>query len=135
MLSYMRLIIREPHKHGGQGWLTYDTVFRLNNQENSQARNILDSSLHTAYVAGQSLPPCIHCNETDHSQEECALAPTIPPVRTSQREQFPSELMLLTLRLTELTLLTLRLMELTLLTELSLLTELTELTELSLLTE
>ena len=93
MLGYMRLIIREAHKHGGQGWLTYDMVFRRNNQGNSQAWNILDSSLHTAYVASQSLPlriPCKHCNETDHSQEKCALAPTIPPVRTSHRKQFPS---------------------------------------------
>ena len=36
MPGYMWLIIREAHKHGGQGWLTYDTVFRHNNQGNSQ---------------------------------------------------------------------------------------------------
>lgn len=36
-------IVAEAHKHGGQGWLTYDTVFRHNNQGNSQAWNILDS--------------------------------------------------------------------------------------------
>ena len=46
MLGYMRLIIREAHKHGSQGWLTYDTVFHRNNQGNSQSCNMLDSSLH-----------------------------------------------------------------------------------------
>ncbi len=32
MLAYMRLIVKEAHKHGGQGWLTYDTGFRRNHQ-------------------------------------------------------------------------------------------------------
>ena len=32
MLAYMRLIIREAHRHGGNGWLTYDAVFRCNQQ-------------------------------------------------------------------------------------------------------
>ncbi len=32
MLRYMRLVIREAHKHGGNGWLTYDAVFRRNQQ-------------------------------------------------------------------------------------------------------
>ena len=30
LLVYMRIIIREAHKHGGHGWMTYDTVFRRN---------------------------------------------------------------------------------------------------------
>ena len=89
MLAYMRLIVREAHKHGGRGWLTYDAVFRRNQQGTAQYWNILDPSLHTAYIAGQSLPsrvPCRHCNETDHSMDECALAPMVPAVRSSQRE-------------------------------------------------
>ncbi len=92
MLAYMRLIIREASKHGGQDWLTYDTIFRRNHQGASERWNILDSSLHTAYIAGQSLPPrvpCKHCNETDHFPEDCALAPLIPSVRPSQRERQP----------------------------------------------
>ena len=89
MLAYMRLIVREVHKHGERGWLTYDAVFRRNQQGMSNPWNILDPSLHTAYIAGQSLPsrvPCRHCNEVDHTPDECALAPLIPPVRASQRE-------------------------------------------------
>ena len=37
MLAYMRLIMREAHKHGGNGWLTYDTVFRRNQQGKDKA--------------------------------------------------------------------------------------------------
>ena len=93
MLAYMRLIVREAHKHGGQGRLTYDAVFRRNNQGAAQPWNILDPSLHTAYVASQSPPPhvpCKHCNETDHSPEDCALAPIVQPVRsTTHRDYLP----------------------------------------------
>lgn len=51
MLAYARLIIWEAHRHGGNGWLTYDADFRCNHQ------NVLDPSLHTAYVTGQGTPP------------------------------------------------------------------------------
>ena len=30
MFAYMHLLIREAYKHGEQGWLTYDAVFRRN---------------------------------------------------------------------------------------------------------
>lgn len=36
MLAYARLIIREAHRHGGNGWLTYDAVFRRNHQGDSK---------------------------------------------------------------------------------------------------
>ena len=36
MLGYMTLIIRGAHNHGGQGWLTCDTVFCHNIKGNSQ---------------------------------------------------------------------------------------------------
>ena len=32
MLAYMRLVVGEAHKHGGQGWPTYDSVFRGNHR-------------------------------------------------------------------------------------------------------
>ncbi len=89
MLAYMRLIIREAHKHGGQGWLTYDSL-SPQPPRSIGALEHLDPSLHTAYIAGQSLPPrvpCKHCNETDHFPEDCALAPLIPSVRPSQRKR------------------------------------------------
>ena len=84
MLAYMRLIIREAHKHGGMGWLTYDAVFRCNQQGVETPWNILDPSLLTAYIAGQNrqpITPCRHCHEMDHGAKDCALAPIIPATR------------------------------------------------------
>ena len=52
MLAYMRLIIREATKYGGNGWLTYDSVFRRNQEGQSQPWNSIDPSLHIAYISG-----------------------------------------------------------------------------------
>ena len=91
MLAYMRLIIREATKFGGYGWLTYDAVFRRNQEGLSQPWNVIDPSLHIAYIASQEhnpTPPCQHCNESDHPSSSCALAPLIPLTRGSPRD-FP----------------------------------------------
>lgn len=85
MLAYMRLIIREARKYGGNGWLTYDMVFQRNHEKKSVPWNYIDPSLHTAYIGGQGLPPltpCRHCNEVDHRSEDCAIAPTLAPKKT-----------------------------------------------------
>ena len=55
VLAYARLIW-EAHRHGGNGWLTYDTVLWCNQQGDSKLWNVLDPSLHTVYVAGQGTP-------------------------------------------------------------------------------
>ena len=86
MLGYMRLILRKARKYGGNGWLTYDMVFRRNHEGTSEPWNYIDSSLHAAYIGGQGLhplTPCRHCNEVDHSSADCAIAPTMAPVKTS----------------------------------------------------
>ncbi len=85
MLAYMRLIVREARKYGGNGWLTYDTVFRRNQAGRPNPWNFLDPSLHMAYIGGQStqpLIPCHHCNEVDHCSEDCAIAPTVTPTKS-----------------------------------------------------
>ena len=85
MLAYLRLIIREARKYGGNGWLTYDMVFRHNHERKSDPWNYIDPSLHTAYIGGQGLPPltpCRYCNEVDHRSEDCAIAPTLTPTKT-----------------------------------------------------
>ena len=82
MLAYMRLIIREARKYGGNGWLTYDMVFWCNHERKSDPWNYIDPSLHTAYIGGQGLPPLTPCryrNEVDHRSEDCAIAPTLSP--------------------------------------------------------
>ena len=54
LLAYMRIIIREAHKHGGHGWMTYDTVFRRNQHKDPSPWNALDPSVHAAYILGQA---------------------------------------------------------------------------------
>ena len=85
MLAYMRLVVREAQKYGtGVGWLTYDSVYRQNNQGADCRWDTLDASLHTAYIGGQGIPtvpPCRHCWGVDHSSGECALSPVVPAVR------------------------------------------------------
>jgi len=84
MMAYMRLIVREAHKHGGSGWLQYDCIFRKNNQGPAASWDVLDPSLLTI-VANQGCSPrlpCHHCQEFDHSPHECALAPLEQPTRS-----------------------------------------------------
>ena len=59
MLAYMRLIIREARKYGGNGWLTYDMVFRGNYEKKSVPWNYIDPSLHTAYIGGRASLPSL----------------------------------------------------------------------------
>ena len=96
-LAYMRNILREASRLGGQGWRTYDYVFR------SQAAvdfaidwSELNPALALSYL--QQLPSSTHlprplcslCQEPDHTSTTCALAPLAspsqhwPPIRKSQ---------------------------------------------------
>ena len=80
LLAYMRLLIREANKHGGNGWLTYDMVFRRKRQGRNERWDVLDPSIHTAYIAGQESSnrvPCKFCNKVDHFALSCALSPIL----------------------------------------------------------
>ena len=55
MLAYLRLIVREAGKFWGNGWLTYDSVFRRNQEGLSAPWNVLDASLHQVYIANQGV--------------------------------------------------------------------------------
>ena len=86
MLAYMRLIIREACKFGGNGWLTYNAVYRRNCEGLATPWNTLDASLHQVYIASQGdkvTMPCKHCQETDHSAAECAVAAVLPSTLSS----------------------------------------------------
>ena len=101
MLAYMHLVVREAHKHGGQGWLTYDSVFRRNHQGVSTTWDIIDPSLHTAYIACQSnnpRVPCKYCSEADHLPENCALAPAVPQTKQPQGQGRPVSNLILAAR-------------------------------------
>ena len=89
MLAYMYLIVREASKFGGNGWLTYDSVFRRNQTGFSSPWNSLDASLHQVYIANQPskiVPPCKHCHEVDHQEADCAVASVLPQSRCQLAE-------------------------------------------------
>ena len=53
-LAYMSLIITEASRNGGEGWRSYDTVFRQNAANNTDADwTRLDSSLHSSTFLAQ----------------------------------------------------------------------------------
>ena len=86
MLAYMRLIVREASKFGGNGWLTYDAVFRRNQEGLSTPWNYIDASLHQVFIANQQgkvVVPCKHCYEVDHLSAVCAVAAVLPKLRES----------------------------------------------------
>ena len=71
-------MIREASKFGGNGWLTYDAVFRRNQEGSTTPWN---ASIHRVYIAGQKekvIVPCAHCHEIDHSSLECAVLTVLP---------------------------------------------------------
>ena len=92
MLAYMRLVVGTAQKFKeGRGWLTYDTVFRQNNQGPGARWDALDPSLYAAYVGGQGVPAvviCRYCTGADHPAESCALAPFFPSTKASLLPRF-----------------------------------------------
>ena len=85
MLAYMRLIIREASKFGGSDWLTYDSVFRRNQEGLASPWNYLDASLHGLYCKSAGVP-CKHCHEIDHPASDCAVASLLPKTISSLSE-------------------------------------------------
>ena len=93
MLAYMRLLIGEAGKFSGTGWLTYDSVFRRNNEGKEARWNHLDASLHQVYIASAGdklVAPCRHCHEVDHSSANCAVAALLPKTFPTSADAGPS---------------------------------------------
>ena len=87
-------MVREAQKYKeGRGWLSYDSVIRRNNQGAEARWDILDPSLHTAFVAGQGVPavvPCRYCSSVDHPPESCAMAMFFPLAKPPLPARAPS---------------------------------------------
>ena len=87
--AYQTTILREARRCGGNGWQTYDTMFRQQVANNPAADwSKLNSSLYAVnFLADQNGKgnTCQHCLETDHMSSECALAPS-KVERSSSRE-------------------------------------------------
>ena len=96
LLAYQTIIIREARRCGGGGWQGYDRMFR---QQAASSPGLDWSQLNSSLFAVTFLAQqngrgktCRFCLETDHSDEECALAPVAPQARplSSAHGQGPS---------------------------------------------
>lgn len=81
LLAYQTLIVREARRCGGRGWQSYDSMFR---QQVAGRLDVdwsrLNSTLYAVTFlaqagAGKTCPLCL---ESDHREEECALAKARP---------------------------------------------------------
>ena len=77
MLAYARLIVREAQRHGGQGWIDYDRVFRQQAAiDPSLQWNTLHPGIQAATLLGRNAGAttlCTLCREPDHVNARCAL--------------------------------------------------------------
>ena len=77
-LTYTTLLVREAMRHGGQGWLEYDRLFRQQAAlDPSLSWNIIHPGLQATIILGQRSYNagtfCTHCQECDHSVSQCAM--------------------------------------------------------------
>ena len=73
------MVVREARWCGGRGWQSYDEMFRQQvaispSVDWSKLNNSLYSMTFLQQQNGQG-HTCVHCMETDHTSQECALAP------------------------------------------------------------
>ena len=78
-ITYAMLIVKEAMRHGGQGWLDYDRLFRQQAALNpSLPWNVIHPELQATTILGQRLTGpvnfCTLCQECDHMAPRCALA-------------------------------------------------------------
>ena len=78
-LTYATLLIREALKHGGQGWLEYDRLFRQQAALNPGLPwNIIHPGLQASTILGRQPTGagvfCSLCQSSDHHVAQCALA-------------------------------------------------------------
>ena len=79
--AYGQLVIHLSQKHGGQGWLAYNSLFRQQKAAGSSLQwNELNTPLMASTVWAQSdvTYSCSLCAGSDHSQTSCALAVLSP---------------------------------------------------------
>ena len=83
LLAYQTLMVREARRCGGKGWLSYDSYFRQQmvgewrGDEWGRLNPYLFSSTFLA-LGGAHRPNCSLCLESDHHEDECALARANP---------------------------------------------------------
>ena len=89
LAAYGQIIINLARKHGGQGWLAYDQLFRQQVAAGSPLKwNDLSASLMAATVIKSGGECCSLCHAADHGSQDCALASSEPMI--SQHKAPPS---------------------------------------------
>ena len=77
-LTYAVLLLREAMRHGGQGWMDYDRLFRQQAAiDPSLAWNMIHPGLQATTILSQRQTGtgtfCTLCQECDHVASHCAL--------------------------------------------------------------
>ena len=100
LLAYQATILREARRCGGDGWRSYDAMFRqLAAADPTADWSRLNPSLYaTTFLAQQSggRKLCSLCTGADHGPEECALAPMqtkLPKPQTQEKDDEKKERM------------------------------------------
>ena len=100
LIAYVQIVLDMARRHGGSGWLAYDTHFRSQLfAGGTYGWNEVNPSLLASAVLGNSRvgegeKTCTRCMASDHSTTECAMAPlqekkhspTIPPPPSANRQ-------------------------------------------------
>ena len=94
LLAYQTTIVRETRRCGGRGWLSYDAMFRQQaaispSVDGSKLNNSLYSTTFLQQQNGRGRT-CVHCMETDHSSQDCALAPLHTVLHNNNPREEPS---------------------------------------------
>ena len=98
MLAYARLIVREALRNGGDGWRSYDAMFRklAATDPSLSWGKVLPSLYATTFLASRvtTATSCEQCLEGDHGTGDCALAAlqkstTTAPGATASTEPIP----------------------------------------------
>ena len=81
MCAYTCLVIQEARKHGGDGWIAYNKLFRQYAAANPDLPwATLDGSIHAATFLASRTGIGTHCRlcaDSHHLTHECALAPIL----------------------------------------------------------
>ena len=78
-ITYALLLVREAMRHGGQGWLDYDRLFRQQAAINPGLQwNVIHPQLQATTILGQRQVSqgsfCTLCQECDHNTSQCAIS-------------------------------------------------------------
>ena len=99
LVAYALIIIQLARKHGGRGWLSYDSIFRQQLAAGAINKwSELNPSLMAATVLQSATPGhndsfsrvCSICFGHDHTKADCALAPLESKSRPGTPASLPS---------------------------------------------